>query len=144
VSCSAIAVIALQATTLPSLRPWFVRRPSDSHWTIRSSPAVLRPAILRRAVLRPAVLRPAVLSLCAPQSCGPAPCGLVVLLSCALLSYILLSYCPVILRIVLPSCLFIQHLFDFRPTFVRCSLDVRLTSVRARIRQVRRSLEEQD
>jgi hypothetical protein len=37
----------------------------------------------------------------------------------------------VVLRIVLPSCLFIQHLFDFRPTFVRPSLDVRLTSVRS-------------
>jgi hypothetical protein len=91
---------------------------------------------------------------------------------------------PVVIRTVLPSCLFIQHLFDFRPTFVRCSLDVCLTSVqslcvtghsqqrtvffkfvigatrrswleggyvltplptnRARIRRVRRSLEEQD
>jgi hypothetical protein len=50
------------------------------------------------------------------------------------------NVCPVVLRpvvlrlivlrpIVLSSCLFIQHLFDFRSTFVRPLLDVCLTSV---------------
>jgi hypothetical protein len=48
---NAIIVVALQVTTLPSLRPWFVRCSSDFHWTIHSSPAVLRPAVLRPAIL---------------------------------------------------------------------------------------------
>jgi len=37
----------------------------------------------------------------------------------------------VVLRTILSSCLFIQHLFDFHPSFVRPSLDVRLTFVRS-------------
>jgi hypothetical protein len=135
------------------VRPTSVRLSSNSRWTIRSSPAVLRFDVLRLDVLRIVILRPAILH-------------------------------PVVLRIVSPSYLFIQHLFELCLIFVRCSLDVRLTSVRslcvmghsqqrtvffkfvvgatrgrwlegsyvltllptnrARIRRVRRSLEEQD
>jgi hypothetical protein len=42
--------------------------------------------------------------------------------SCALRPAILPSY-------ILPSCLFIRHLLDFRSTFIRPSLDICLTSV---------------
>jgi hypothetical protein len=46
------------------------------------------------------------------------------LASCALSSYVLR---PAVLCTVLSSYLFIQHLFDFRPTFVQLSLDICLT-----------------